>query len=350
MSYKIAAVFIGTVVGAGLASGQEILQFFTLYGFNSIFGIIICGAFYIITGIMTMNLSYKFGVSTYKDLIYLSCGKYLGWVVDALTTFFLFGGTCIILAGSGSIFLEFLGLPRILGIIVMAAATIVVVLYSTDGLLFINSIIVPCMILVIIIISVIVVKDRISSGLPIWYDIKNATVYKPNWLSSTFLYSAFNMLFATGVLCPITRDIKKSRGVFTGIVLGAIGLFLLTLTINIILMINEPNVFKLSIPMLYIAKGVGAAAGIALSVVIWLEMFSTAVSNVYSLAKTMHHNFKINYNLSVLLLPILAYPFTSIGFENLIKILYPAFGVISIVYITCMVRLYIKSKKKPLTS
>lgn len=345
LSLKIAAVFIGTIVGAGLASGQEIIQFFTLYGFSGVFGIILCGVFYIIIGIITMKLSYKFKASSYKDLIYLSCGKYLGWIVDALTTLFLFGGTCIILAGSGAIFHEHLGLPTIVGVLAMASITMVAVFYSTDGLMFINSIIVPCMIVVIIIISIMVFTNKSNSWSIIQYDIINAPIYKPNWLLSTFLYASFNMLSTTGVLAPMTRDIKCSKGVFRGIIIGSLGLLFLTGVINIILLLNEPNIFKYSIPMLYIARSIGNYAGGALSVVIWLEMFSTAVSDVYSLSKKMFHSFKVNYKLSVVLLLILAYPFTAIGFENLIKMLYPSFGVISFIYILCLLRLYFNNRK-----
>jgi uncharacterized membrane protein YkvI len=93
LSLKIAAVFIGTVVGAGLASGQEIIQFFTVYGKNGIPGIILCGILYAVIGMLTVDMSYRCNAASYRDLIYLSCGRYLGWVVDALTTLFLFGGT-----------------------------------------------------------------------------------------------------------------------------------------------------------------------------------------------------------------------------------------------------------------
>ena len=48
--FEIAAVFIGTVVGAGLASGKEITQFFTSFGLKSFLGILFCGVFYIIMG------------------------------------------------------------------------------------------------------------------------------------------------------------------------------------------------------------------------------------------------------------------------------------------------------------
>lgn len=346
LSFRIAAVFIGTVVGAGLASGQEIIQFFTLYGFKGVMGIIICGAFYVASGLITIDLSYKFNASSYKDLIYLSCGKYLGWIIDTLTTIFLFGGTCIILAGSGSIFFEHLGLPRILGIAVMAVVTMIVVFYSTDGLIFINSIIVPCMIVIILTISIIVISDKVNSGYSILYDIKDSPVFRTNWFSSTILYSSFNMLCASGVLCPMTSDIKRQKGMFTSIILGSVGLLILTSIINVILLLNEPDIFNYSIPMLYIARSTGTIAGSALSIVIWLEMFSTAVSDIYSLARKAKHNLKIDYKLSIVLILIAAIPFTMIGFENLIKLLYPSFGVVSFIYIVCLSRLYLIKRKK----
>ncbi|KPU42839.1 hypothetical protein OXPF_36030 [Oxobacter pfennigii] len=341
-SLKIAFVFVGTVVGAGLASGQEIVQFFTKYGAWSIAGILLCGMLYIIIGVMTMEIAYKFNSVTYRDLIYLCCGKTLGSVIDFLTTFFIFGGTCIILAGSGSIFLEHLGLPHIAGVLAMAIFTAVIVFYSTDGLIFINSIIVPCMIVIITVIAVLSIINR-SVSYSIVYDVIHAPIMKNNWLVSTILYTSFNLLFATGVLAPITKDIKKSPKVFSGVIMGAFLLMVLTFTINIVLILNIPHIFNFSIPMLYTAKKFGVVVSTALSVVIWFEMFSTEVANVYSIAKKMNYNFNINYKLSVVLILAAAFPFTKLGFENLIKLLYPAFGFVSTFYIICLIRLYFKN-------
>jgi Uncharacterized membrane protein len=344
LSLRIAAVFIGTVVGAGLASGQEIIQFFTLYGSKGIIGIILCGILYIITGVITMDLSYKYNAASYRDLIYLSCGKYLGWVIDTLTTFFLFGGVCIILAGSGSIFKETLNLPFLLGIIVMAIVTALVVFYSTDGLLFINSLIVPCMIIITLIICSSVFIEKLGGTSGAMYDITNAPVYKGSWLFSCLLYTSFNMLSATGVLTPMTRDIKKSGNVNLGVVLGSLGLLLLTLIIDCALLLNVPGIFNYSIPMLHLAENTGGFIKGALSAVIWLEMFSTIVSDVYSLSKKMYYNFNVNYYLSVILVLLLAFPFTGLGFANLIKLLYPPFGLVSLVYLLCLVRLHFKGR------
>jgi uncharacterized membrane protein YkvI len=143
----------------------------------------------------------------------------------------------------------------------------------------------------------------------------------------------------------MTRDIKKSKAVFAGVALGALGLLALTLLINMVLILNQPEALKYSIPMLYVARTLGKALGYALSIAIWLEMFSTIVSDVYSLAKKMKASFKLDYNLSIVLVLAATLHFTKIGFENLIHILYPAFGVVSLIYIVCLIRLYIKSRR-----
>ena len=39
-TFKVAATYIGTVIGAGFASGQEILQFFSVFGNMGILGLI----------------------------------------------------------------------------------------------------------------------------------------------------------------------------------------------------------------------------------------------------------------------------------------------------------------------
>lgn len=346
LSLRIAAVFIGTVVGAGLASGQEIIQFFTRYGFRGTFGIAICGALYIVTGSVTVDVSYRYGAASYRDLIYLSCGKYLGLLIDGLTTFFIFGSTCIIMAGSGSIFSEYLGLPFGVGVVVMASVTILTVLYSTNGLIFINSLIVPCMISITVIICISVFLRNPEQTGTVIESIRDAPAMKSHWFTSSIIYMAFNMLGATGVLAPMTVDIRNQKSVADGVILGAVGLTVLTFMINTSLLAYSPGIFKYSIPMLHLANGMGRIIPAALSVVIWLEMFSTAVSNVYSLSKKMHYNYKINYKLSVVLIALLAIPFSGIGFVNLINLLYPPDGVISFIYICCLTALYLRDRRR----
>ena len=114
--FQIAAVFIGTIVGAGLASGQEITQFFTSYGFMSFIGIILCCLIYIAIGSMIIKISIRYNLNSYNGLIKIVSPGFLGEITDIFTTVFLICGAAIILAGSGSLLNQYFHVSKWIGI------------------------------------------------------------------------------------------------------------------------------------------------------------------------------------------------------------------------------------------
>lgn len=345
---QIAAVFIGTIVGAGLASGQEITQFFTTYGFYGFIGIIICGLFYIPICSFMVSISNKYKLKSYNQLIQLVSPGYLGKVTDILTSFFLVSGAAIILAGSGALLHQYFNVSKWVGIILMVCMALFVLLQDTKGLVAINSFIVPSLIIVIttiFILYLIFSKDNITLN-----NILSIRSYKteilPNqWILSAFLYGGFNILCCSGVLVPLCKDTKQKNALIPGIILGALGLTILSIFINLMLAFNMPNIFKFDIPLLYIANDLGDLLQIILLVIIWCEMFSTEVSDIYSVAKTVEQKFNISYKKSVILIIITAIPISQIGFKNLISVLYPGFGAISLIFIIQLVIFHKKQCK-----
>lgn len=106
--FQIAVVFIGTIVGAGLASGKEITQFFTSFGLTSFFGILFCGAFYILMGSIIAKISIKYSLNSYSDVLKIISPNLLGKLTGVITTFYLISSASIILAGSGALINQFL--------------------------------------------------------------------------------------------------------------------------------------------------------------------------------------------------------------------------------------------------
>lgn len=128
--FKVAAVFIGTVIGAGLASGQEIFQFFSKYGFKSIYAIIICMFFYIIFSIIFINLAYNKKFKNYNDLVCYSLGNKLGFVADLMITIFIFFSNTIMISGGGAMLKEYLGINKIYGILIMATIAFLAAIFQ----------------------------------------------------------------------------------------------------------------------------------------------------------------------------------------------------------------------------
>ena len=282
--FQIAVVFIGTIVGAGLASGQEIKEFFTSYGVSSFIGIIACGIFYIIMGSIVSKISIKYKLNSYGDVIKVVSPNLLGKITGVITTLYLISSASIILAGSGALINQFFNIPKIIGSLIMVALAIFFLLRDTDGLIEVNSFIVPTLVITITTITVLYFmfcKDMIS--------LEFLTEFEPRKTGvtlSTILYAGYNTLCCLGVLVPLSNQIKKPKTMFYGIALGAIGLAGLSFAINFLLMINQPYIHQYEIPLLFVAQRFGNVVQALLLVVIWLEMFSTEVSDVYSISKT----------------------------------------------------------------
>lgn len=340
--FQVSVVFIGTIVGAGLASGKEITEFFTSFGVKSFIGILLCGIFYIAMASIISKISVMYKLKSYSDVMQIISPNIFGKLTGIITTLYLISSASIILAGSGALINQFFGIPKIVGSLIMLGLASIFLLRGTNGLIEVNSFIVPTLITTITIITAlyfIFCRDMVT--------VQNITSFPPKkdgiWIS-TLLYAGYNILCCSGVLVPLSSQMKKSRTMIIGTLFGALGLTLLCSMINLMLTINQPYIYEYEIPLLFIAQRFGPIIQALLLVVIWLEMFSTEVSDVYSISKSLEQTFNIKFNIGIFIVLAVALPVSQIGFGNLISTLYPLFGFLSLIFITQCIVFYIKHK------
>lgn len=346
--FKIACIFIGTVVGAGLASGKEIYQFFSIYGVKSFVGFIICFLLYIIVGNIMCNICNKKNLSSYNLLINEICPKVPATILNIFTSLYYLFSSSIIFAASGSIISQFFSVPKIYGILLMIGVTVIILRFSMKGLAIINSISVPIMILVIFIMFVLFefFSDPISINTSIFMaEMENEIRFHNNIILSSFLYGGFNIISATGVLAPLSCENKKGN-FKKGLFIGSLFLVLISMVINYLILSNMPYVAKYDIPLLYISKIFGKPLQVVILLLIWGEMLSTETSSLYSLAKSISNKYGISLFKGVLLLLIISIPISILGFSKLISVIYPFFGFLSFVFIFYIIKYQIKHRKE----
>lgn len=135
---KVAFIYIGTVIGAGFASGREIIEFFGVYGFKGIIGMIISGIMFSLIGSLLLVKIYNNKIKGYNELIQKIFGRRFGFILGSITIFSLYAGFSIMVSGSGAIFKQELGLSHNIGIILMVVFCFIVFLFSLEGLSLIN--------------------------------------------------------------------------------------------------------------------------------------------------------------------------------------------------------------------
>ena len=149
---KIVFVIIGTLIGAGFASGKEIYLFFFSEGMNGIFGIIISSLImgYIIY--KSLVLIKKYEISKYKDFLEIVMNKrkngYFNFknIFNIIINIFILITFFVMIAGFGAYFSQEIGWDSLIGSIILAIITYIIFNYDIKGVVNVNGIIIPILI------------------------------------------------------------------------------------------------------------------------------------------------------------------------------------------------------------
>ena len=339
---QIAMIFIGSIVGAGVCSGRELNQFFATYGIGGFAGLILCGLLYIVFGKLIILITDKFKVNSYNEFVDLVCPKPVAKFTNIVLTLFLLSSTSIILAGSGSIMNQYFHVPKWLGVIIMIGCSSIFLLRNTEGLFEVNSLVVPTLIVVMTAIFFAYIKDNPMTSTYSYLQLMPRQ--KTNLLVSTLVYVSFNILTIIGVIVPLTNELKKPKQIIKGIILGSIVLTIIGIYITFLMLVNPFHPQLYEVPLLGLAMEMNKLLQLGMLGIMWLEMFSSQVSNVYSLSYFFKNKYKVPYNKGIFLVVLIAAPFSMIGFAKLVEFLYPMYGVLSLVFLFYCTLFFIKNK------
>lgn len=332
---KIASIYVGTVIGAGFASGREIVEFFGVYGIKGTWGIFIsCILFAFIGGLLLVKV-YNNKIKNFNQLSSKLFGYRLGLVINTIISFSLYTGFSVMIAGSGAIFKEQLGLSFNIGIVVMIICSFIVFLFSLEGLSFINTVLVPLLVLGIVFISL-----YISIGEGYDYLVIQGVdlTSKGNFITSALLYFGANALLIIVMFSSLLPIIDSKKTAILGGTVGGIFLYILAISILNPILIYYNEVQHLDIPMLWISRLVGEGYRKIYALVLWISIFTTALSNGFGFINRFSNKNKIK---ATVLLCLTAIPLAKVGFANLVGIMYPIFGFIGVV-ITILVLIKIR--------
>ncbi len=81
---SFAGAYVATVIGSGFATGQEILQFFTFYGYAGIIGGIISMVLFSWFGAEVIDKGRELKLKEPIKIYQVYCGKYLGTFLNGL--------------------------------------------------------------------------------------------------------------------------------------------------------------------------------------------------------------------------------------------------------------------------
>ena len=76
---SVAFAYVGVIVGAGLASGQDLLQYFLAFGAKGLIGIVALGVLNVIFGVVALQLGSYFRSDNHDASLIRCCVASLMW-------------------------------------------------------------------------------------------------------------------------------------------------------------------------------------------------------------------------------------------------------------------------------
>ena len=327
---KTIFVIIGTMIGAGFASGQEIYLFFNRYGTMGILGLIISCTLAGIIIYKVFQIVKNKKIHTYSEFLEnISSNKKINKIMQIMIQGFLLVSFYIMVAGFSAYFNQEFGI--LIPAVIMAILCYITFINDTKGIVYINTILIPLLCAFIFYLGI---KNL---GFTNTYFENNIIInYQWGWLFSSILYASYNSILLIPILIELGNYMNeknkiKKVSIWCAIILSVIGLILFFLLLK---GINYAQ--NLELPMIQITKDFGNIHSIIYGIVILIAIFTTAISSGYGFLKSLPNK---RYKVGTIIICLTSILVVPIGFSNLVNLLYPIFGVLGLVQIFKILRL-----------
>ena len=327
----IAMAFVGVVVGAGFASGQEILQFFSSFGYWGLLGGVVSGICFTVLGMAVGELSQVSVSHSFKEGLYLICGPRLGVVVDIMITFFMYAIAVVMFAGGGSLMEQQWGVPAEYGSIAVMVITVLIVFLRVDRVMAFIGSVTPILVLMVIFLCIYSWNTR---DLPL-QELDVIAQTKPqgsgHWLMGSLLYVSYNMVVGAPFLMIAGAQATSRRNALLGGLVGGLLLGFLIVLISAGVFGRIDTIGSAALPMLMLASEQSRLLGTIMSVVIFAMILTTSVGVLYSFSARILPPNTRKFNIGTAIAGVLGLVGAKIGFINLVGTVYPFFGYLGFV-------------------
>lgn len=299
----ISATFIGTLIGAGFASGREIALYFS---HTSPFTPLLSGACLGILCFFFLELG-----RLYKGDFFVLFGKGKPFFL-VLIRFFNAVITCAMIAGGEEVIFSLFGIHG--GGIITGIITIITIILGVEKLKLVNSLIVPAIVILILVLL---------------FSQESKMQFERLSILPAVTYAAMNIISGGYFISTLSKDCSKKENIIIaticGIVLGA-----MLVSVYIIISGDINNIMPL----------MSAAAKCNLKVVgniiMYLAIYTTITS---SLVVASNNNIK-----TAVVITSVCYIVSLFSFEKIVDISYPIMGVCGAAVILWIVYLMIRER------
>ena len=341
---NISLAYVGVVIGAGLSSGQDLMQYFVSFGKWGIIGTIVLGIISVVFGKIIITLGSYFRSNDHSEVLSQIAGPITNKILDIALIVSCFVVGFVMIAGAGSNLNQQFGLPFWAGGLLCATLIIIVSFLDFEKITGVLGIFTPIVFIMIIIIAVHTFTNRsfdfdeleaISATIP--SPMPNVWISLLNYFSLAVM-TAVPMAFVLGGSIMRIGVAEKSG------ILGGLGVSIIITVVTCVLYANVKLASTVDMPMLAIAEQIHPIFSLIYALIIYGLIFNTAFSLFYAFAKRFSSDNPKHFYPVLIAAVVIGYALSFMGFKELVSIMYPILGYIGFVMLAILTIAWIKEK------
>ena len=240
-------------------------------------------------------------------------------------------------AGGGALLEQLFSLPTWLGRTLMAVLVTLVALRGLRGAVGAFSLIVPVIVALTLLFGGMALA-RYGVSLPAFGAAQGSNPLMRSAAFGAVTFAFYNFFGSVGILAPLGEAASSGKAARRGVLLGTALLLLIAYSVLLAVM-AVPETADAELPMLALAYGLSRPLGYVYGILLLLCMYGSALSMTVAIttyASARSERVEKRRGWFILALGALGYAASSVGFGDLISVVYPVFGYCSSVFIVCL--------------
>ncbi|MDO4908588.1 MAG: hypothetical protein Q3962_01890 [Corynebacterium sp.] len=345
-SISVALAVVGLIVGAGFASGQEVLQYFVAYGEIGIWGAVITGIIMSIAVMAMVQLGSYFFADEHTAVFDRVVHPWLSKLFDIIVVFSLFCIGFVMLSGAGANLNQQWGFPTWVGSLIMLVLVVACGFLNVDKVSSVMGAITP-FIVIAVIIAVVVSFAGINHDFSFYeHAAMEQTAALPNVWISIINYSGLALVLAVSMAIVIGGAQINPRAAGIGGLAGGILFGVLLVAATLALFFKVDVVGSSAMPMLALINHVNPVLGFIMAIVIYGMIFNTAIGLFYALGKRLTVNHPKRFTPVFIIGCLAGFACSFLDFKTLISKVYPVLGYLGAFLVLCLVIAWVRTRPR----
>ena len=325
MSYSL----IAALIGAGFASGQEILCFFVRYGKSGFYGIALSSFIFALVIFLIAQLCIKRQISSYTEFLNITASQTFSSVIRFVSGFFSVAVFSAMLASSDNMGVMLFGVPKGAFSLIIAVICMFIFTKKSETVLSANGVIGVIITLGIISCTLYILRYR-------EFHVFSDSVKS---IASSYIYSGYNLVSLIPVIVLSANGLKRKSDAAAVSIISGVTMFIMMILMFAAIAVYRGKINLGEIPMLTLAMRQSTGFSFVYAVLLTAAVVTTLLASGEAFIESFSLRGK---SARICLFIVFSYALSSFGLSELVNYGYRFSGVVSAIIITYLVIKIIK--------